>query len=242
MRVALFSDVHSNCLALNAVLKDISLRKVDQCICLGDIVGYAAQPAECVKIVRDLKADVIMGNHDLYATNDDSLSWFNPIALAGLEYSRNVLSKSDKNWLASQPLVRCYTNFTIVHATLDQPDEWDYVINSNMAAHHFEQQDQFLCFIGHTHQAKIFQQHNEKVKQIKCSARVKLNEKYKYLINVGSVGQPRDNNPDSCYVVYDTEKNVVEFYRVEYPVEEAMQSIIDAGLPPYIGLRLLSGE
>lgn len=242
MRVALFSDVHSNFFALNAVIKDMSLREIDQYICLGDIVGYAAQPAECIKMIRDLKADVIMGNHDLYATNDESLSWFNSIALAGLEYSRKALSKSDKQWLASQPLVRRYPDFTVVHATLDQPDEWEYITSINMAKHHFKLQDQFLCFIGHTHQVKIFQQTGDQVKLIRGSAKTRLNKKFRYLINVGSVGQPRDHNPDSSYVVYDTEKNVVEFYRIEYPVEEAMQSIVDAGLPPYLGLRLNTGE
>jgi predicted phosphodiesterase len=241
MRVALFSDIHSNLLALQGVLKDIRCRQVDHLICLGDIVGYNAKPAECLKLVQETGADVVIGNHDVYASNDVEMEWYNPVARAGLEYSRAKLLPSQKKWLVKLPQRRDYKGFTVVHATLDHPEEWDYVTTLESAARHFEFQEEKICFIGHTHQVRVHRIEDQRVRSIRVPAILTLKKNVRYLINVGSVGQPRDRNPKASYVIYDTDRQTVEFQRVTYPALKAADEVLNAGLPPFLALRLLKG-
>ncbi len=241
MRVALFSDVHSNFLALEAVLSDMRARKIDHLICLGDIVGYNARPSECLNRVIDTGADVVMGNHDFYASNDAALEWYNPMARAGLEYSRGNLSGTQRAWLTNLPLRMDYKGFTAVHASLNQPEEWGYVTTIHSAEEHFRFQQEPLCFIGHTHQVRAHRFDGRKARGISVPSSLSLKKKIKYLINVGSVGQPRDKEPKASYVIYDNEKQVVEFYRVRYPVLKVADEVLNAGLPPFLAMRLLNG-
>jgi len=241
MRAAIFSDIHSNLFAFEAVLKDIKKRQVDKLICLGDIVGYGARPAECLKMVRKSGADVVMGNHDFYSATKESLDWFNPVAAAGLLFSRKALTAAQKKWLLQLPLFKNFDGFTVVHSSLADPKEWDYVTDDLMAHLHFLSQELPVCFIGHTHQVKTYRLEEGRVCKQALTKNLKLKKGVKYVINVGSVGQPRDNNPDSAYAIYDTVEGVVEFQRVSYPVDEAAAEIIQAGLPEHLGLRLRLG-
>lgn len=241
MRVALFSDIHSNLLALQAVLKDLRPRQVDHLICLGDIVGYNARPVECLKTVRETGADVVMGNHDLYAVTDADLKWFNPVARAGLEYSRKQLSPAQKKWLMNLPLRRDYKGFTAVHASLSHPEQWEYVTTLESAEAHFAFQEEPVCFIGHTHQVRVHRYDGKRARSIRVPARLNLKKELKYLINVGSVGQPRDQEPKASYVVYDMSECRIEFYRVRYQVLRAADEILNAGLPQFLAFRLLKG-
>jgi predicted phosphodiesterase len=241
MRVALFSDIHSNLLALQSVLKSIRAHRVDHLICLGDIVGYNAKPSECLDLVREIGADVIMGNHDFYASNTRQLKWFNLAAKEGLEYTRGKLSALQKKWLMSLPLRREYQGFTAVHASLDHPKKWDYVTTLEAADRHFHYQTESVCFIGHTHQVRVHCSILGRVKNVKVGQRLVLKKGLQYLVNVGSVGQPRDNNPAASYVIYDVSEQVLEFHRVIYPVWQAAHEVLCAGLPELLGVRLIKG-
>src|ERR671934_2017392 len=151
MRFAIFSDVHANLEALEAVLADARARKCTRFVCLGDVVGYNANPRECVERVRELDCPVVKGNHDEQATFSESSERFNELAERAIEWTRQHLSEEQREWLRSLPLQRRVHDFTIVHATLDTPGQWGYVFNNLDAAASFTYQHTTICFFGHTH-------------------------------------------------------------------------------------------
>lgn len=240
MRIAILSDLHANLEATQAVLADARERDCTEFVCLGDIVGYNADPRECIEIVQKMQCPVVKGNHDEQASLPGSSRGFNALAEAAINWTRQQLSEADKQWLENLPLTRQVRDFTIVHSTLDSPGQWYYVFNGVEAGASFSHQRTTVCFFGHTHVAGAFV-HNDGVKRIRVN-QLTIEEPKKYFINVGSVGQPRDGDWRAAYCIYHVENNVVEQRRVKYDLATAQKKIIQAGLPRLLAERLELGR
>jgi diadenosine tetraphosphatase ApaH/serine/threonine PP2A family protein phosphatase len=240
MRFAILSDLHGNLEATEAVLADARERDCTHFVCLGDVVGYNANPHECVEIVQKLECPVVKGNHDEQAALAGSSRGFNALAEAAINWTREHLTNEDKEWLRALPLTRQVHNFTIVHATLDAPGQWDYIFNSLDAVSRFSSQHTTVCFFGHTHVAEAFVR-DDGVKKLRVD-QLTIEEAKKYLINVGSVGQPRDGDWRAAYCIYHIENSVVEQRRIKYDLATAQKKIIQAGLPRLLADRLELGR
>ncbi len=240
MRYAIFSDLHSNLEATEAVLADARDHDCTHFVCLGDLVGYNANPHECVEIVRQMDCPVVKGNHDEQASLAESSRDFNELAEQAINWTREHLTDDDKQWLGDLRLTRQVRDFTIVHATLDTPGEWGYIFNNLDAAASFTYQHTTLCFFGHTHVAGAFVREGG-VKRIKTE-QLEIEPSKKYFINTGSVGQPRDGDPRAAYCIYDVERSMVEQRRLPYDIATAQKKIIAAGLPRLLAERLELGR
>lgn len=240
MRFAIFGDIHANLEALEAVLADADERGCTHYVCLGDVVGYNANPHECVERVRALECPVVKGNHDEQASIASDLSDFNPLAEEAISWTRDNLTEEDKQWLAELRFVRPVRDFTIVHATLDTPHKWGYVFNALDAAASFNYQHTQICFYGHTHAPKAYVR-DTAVHSVPFE-KLRLEPQKKYLVNVGSVGQPRDGDWRSAYCIYNTDQNYVELRRIEYDIHIAKEKILAAGLPQRLAERLSQGK
>jgi diadenosine tetraphosphatase ApaH/serine/threonine PP2A family protein phosphatase len=240
MRLAVFSDIHSNLEALEAVLADARARECTEFVCLGDVVGYNANPHECVERVREMDCPIVKGNHDEQASLVESSRDFNEMAEQAIEWTRDQLTNDDKEWLRGLRLQRQVRDFTIVHATLDTPAQWGYVFNNLDAAASFTYQHTAVCFFGHTHVPMAFIR-DEGVQRIRIE-QLQINPIRKYFINTGSVGQPRDGEWRAAYCIYHIDKNLVEQRRVKYDVATAQRKIEQAGLPHLLAERLAIGR
>lgn len=236
MKYAILSDVHANLEALESVLEHARGCGVKRFICLGDVVGYNADPEACVDIIRGLGCPVVMGNHDAYTVAEDVPESVNGRARRSLEWTRDHIRPDQRDWLMHLPMQRRVGPFEIVHASLHEPESWNYVFNAIEAILHFHFQDTPLCFFGHTHAPMYFC--TEERKTYKDYDTIELKPGEKYLVNAGSVGQPRGDDKRAQYVVYDTRDRVAEFQRVEYDVATTCEKIRAAGLPEHNALRL----
>ncbi len=240
MRFAIFGDIHANLHALEAVLAHARSESCTHFVCMGDVVGYNAFPKECLQLVRSLDCPVVKGNHDEQASMLGMQEGFNPLAEEAMNWTREQLTSDDKAWLRALRLQRQVRDFTIVHATLDTPHKWGYVFNQLDAAASFSYQHTALCFIGHTHAPKAyirdFNVHAEALDVLK------IEPGKKYLVNVGSVGQPRDGDPRAAYCIYDVDTNEVSLKRLPYDLEAAQAAILKAGLPTRLAERLAIGR
>jgi len=240
VRLAVFSDIHSNLEAFEAVLADARARECTQFVCLGDVVGYNANPHECVERVREMDCPVVKGNHDEQASLIESSRDFNELAEHAIEWTRDNLTEEDKEWLRGMRFQRQVRDFTIVHATLDTPAQWGYVFNNLDAAASFTYQHTAVCFFGHTHVPMAFIR-DEGIKRVRIE-QLRIDMTKKYFINTGSVGQPRDGDWRAAYCIYHIDKNVVEQRRVKYDLATAQKKIIKAGLPRLLAERLAIGR
>ena len=237
MKFGIFSDIHSNLEALTAVLDDMCQVGVTHSVCLGDIVGYNANPKECLKVVRELGCPLVKGNHDEMVSATGEAKNYNAMAGEGISYSREALDDEEKSFLRQQPMKQRVHGYTFVHASLDDPENWNYICSALEAGNSFIYQFTQLCFIGHTHVAQLFMKEGD-VREVNHERPVPLKKNARYLVNVGSVGQPRDHNWKSSYVILDAEKNTLEYRRVPYDLEKTQKKILDAGLPVEIAERL----
>jgi len=241
--MAVFSDVHSNLEALQAVLAEMELLGLERRVCLGDIVGYGADPAECLELVRSLNCPVIQGNHDQLVAGNGQLEGISETAKSGMEFARERLSIEQRAYLANLPMTLIDQGCEFVHASLDQPEGWWYVLRPEDALLHFEAQTQPVCFCGHTHVPFVW--HSDpsgKLDVAQGTGAVRLPPTGKALINVGSVGQPRDRRAEACYAIYDLAAKRVEFRRVPYNVAKAKRKILKANLPRFAAQRLSQGK
>lgn len=240
MRLAIFGDIHANLEALNAMLADAQAQGVTDYVCLGDIVGYAANPHECVEIVRGLGCPVVKGNHDEQASITEDLAGFNPLAEEAINWTRKQLTEEDKDWLRNLKMVRQVRDFTIVHATLDTPTKWGYVFNQLDAEASFTYQHTQLCFYGHTHAPRAYIRDGSVRSQM--LDKLVLEPGKKYFVNVGSVGQPRDGDWHVAYCIYTPAEQRVDLRRIEYDIWSAQDKIVAAGLPQRLADRLALGK
>lgn len=240
MRTAIFGDIHANLEALEAVMADAKLQGVTEFVCLGDVVGYNADPIACLNIIREMNCPTVKGNHDADAADNHSLENMNPVAAFALQWTREQLDEDQRLWLKRLRMVRQVSDYTIVHSTLDQPVNWNYVTNRFDAMSNFSYQFTQLCFHGHTHVPRVYVK-TDKVREVTADS-IKIEPTAKYFINAGSVGQPRDGDPRACYAIYDNESKIVVFRRVDYDMATTQQKILAAGLPEMLADRLAEGR
>jgi len=242
MKIGILSDIHSNLEALKAVLYQAKKQHVDEYFCLGDIVGYGANPNECIDIVRELTTRIVAGNHDFGVCNLTDISYFNDVAKKAIEWTRTVIRKENMDFLKSLPLAMEYQNVFFVHSTPSSPDEWDYILSMNDAMREFSFFENPACFVGHSHQPVIFTINAYNEIGVSIDELLAFNNSKRYIINAGSVGQPRDGNPRASLLVYNVDDKSITFSRIKYDVKKAQTNILNAGLPPFLAQRLGIGR
>ncbi len=240
MKYAIIADIHANWEGLQVVMADALANKVTHYACLGDVVGYNANPKECLDVIRSMGMPVVKGNHDEYCSVDSALEGFNPHAAEAVNWTRAQLAENDILWLREMRYIRLVANFTIVHATLDGPKRWGYVFDKLAAAASFTYQNTGVCFFGHTHVPVAFVR--DSTVRGGTYSKFKVEAGKKYFVNVGSVGQPRDGNPKCAYVIYDMDEQTIELRRLDYDIATAQAKIRAAGLPERLAERLALGK
>lgn len=232
MRIAIISDIHSNLEALTKAFNIIDRRSIDEIVCLGDIVGYGANPNECVDLVRQRCNIVIKGNHDEAVIDLTVADDFTDNARSAILWTREQITEENLGYLRSLSIAQQKKDMILVHSSPCEPQEWNYIFDEDTAARAFRSFSEPLCFIGHTHMPMIFSP-NGFVSAIANDER--------YLINVGSVGQPRDRNTDLSFGIFDSDTWTYENIRSPYEMEIAARKILKTTLPPRLGQRLLMG-
>jgi diadenosine tetraphosphatase ApaH/serine/threonine PP2A family protein phosphatase len=244
VRFAIYSDIHGNLEALDAVLAHAAREHADFYLCLGDVIGYGANPDECVDRVRAQNPGACLrGNHDAAVTDARERAFFHEVALQGIHFSARHLSAANAEYLHALPYVyREHARVMGVHASPYRPEAWEYVLDHVGAQRAFEAMAPArVAFIGHSHAPVVFVDDGD-VRRYPANGPITLAlGERRYVMNVGSVGQPRDGNPDASYVVYDDETDSVVHHRVRYDREKAAEKILRAGLPPVLAERLLIG-
>ena len=251
MRFGIISDIHANLEALDAVLGDIDAAGVDAHLCLGDVVGYGPNPNECCERLRERGFITIAGNHDEAAVSNAGAEFFNPLAREALTWTQEALTPDNRAFL--ERLVRNKRfdgpaagglpgGFALVHGA--PVFHFDYISDVVDAQRAFERVEAPLTFIGHTHVAEVYYQDLEGrafQQKLLHGGRIELAPTYRYLINPGSVGQPRDHNPQASYAILDTATAVVEVHRVGYDVGSVRERMESVRLPAQLGARLAIG-
>ncbi len=242
MRYAIISDIHGNLEAFEACLADMVCRQVDKLFFLGDIVGYGPDPNACIELLHD-KADVwLAGNHDYAVLGLTDVAHFNPVAAAAVQWTKRAIKPEYRDYLKQCEVITVVDDMCLAHATPYEPEAWHYMFTLKDAELNFKHFDTRLCFVGHSHAPVIIGQDREGDCYIHQDRILNLEESHRYIINEGSIGQPRDGDPDSCYAVYDSEKKQVELIRIAYDIAKVQQKIIAAGLPSRLAERLAVGE
>ena len=241
MKVAVLSDIHSNGDALDAVLTDARMQGAEVWWCLGDVVGYGAEPDKVVDLVRGLDAVTVAGNHDWAACGLVSTRLFNRHAAHAADWTTKNTRPENLTWLAGLPLVELREGARLVHATPSAPEEWNYCMMIEDALLEMDAFEEPLCLIGHSHYPGAFEKDGEDIRYTRAP-QLRLRPGRQYLVNVGSVGQPRDGDPRAAYAMFETTTGLIEHMRVTYDVEAAQAKILDAGLPPFLASRLAAGD
>jgi len=258
------SDIHANGDALNVVLAKCQELKIDHYVSLGDIVGYNAEPSYCLQTVLALPlVRSVKGNHDSYASGGDGeIEGFNPNARTAVLWTRSQLTNEERIYLQQLPYKDTLpaAGINLVHATLDSPQNWGYIFDEHHAADNFSYQFTPLCFCGHSHVPVAFIKkpftpgdgksieedlpwgniHEDFTQASEVS--INIMPGYKYLLNVGSIGQPRNQDPRASFAVYDTDEHRVTRYKLPYDIESAQRKILEVGLPERLAMRLALGR
>jgi predicted phosphodiesterase len=245
MRYLVFTDIHGNLEALLAVLKFVMKKRIDHYLFLGDLVGYGASPNEVVQKLAALKPlSLVRGNHDKAVCGLDSVQTFNPIAASAIYWTKSRITKKNFDFLykiKKSPDV-VHETITICHGA---PFDEDYYIFGEFdAAEAFNYFQTPVCFFGHTHFPFVYAEKDQIVEGTFLEGRsneVKLEKDVRYLINPGSVGQPRDRNPMAACAIYDSDARTAKFYRVEYEIAETQRKILEQNLPSALAERLTLG-
>jgi len=249
MRYAVLSDIHSNLEALDSVLKRTKELKAGRIVCLGDIVGYNADPNRCVELIKDLSITAVAGNHDEEAASADPPRNFNPYAEESILWTRKELGEENKGFLRTLPAAVVVDGlFLALHSPKDTGDK--YISSGHAAATAFKmlreaRTEPPLTFLGHTHVRRVFaEEEDAKVidVDIETTGTVKIKKNRRYLINPGSVGQPRAGDPRASFLTYDTDSNTIEFHYADYDIEATVKKIRAAGLPEINAKRLPLGQ
>jgi predicted phosphodiesterase len=233
MKIAVLSDIHGNLEALTAAFRTIESKGIRSVYCLGDIIGYGADPGPCIDLLMKRNIQTVVGNHDRALFDNHVLMCFNRNAKYAIEWTRQRLTQEQMNFLESLPYAVTDGDSTFVHASPLRPEEWDYLMSQRDAEASFPAFTTPLCWIGHTHMPDAFAEDGKE----------RMPERGgRFIINVGSIGQPRDHDSRLSFCVFDTEDWSLEYVREEYDIEMAKKKIIDAGLPRWLGDRLLNGS
>ena len=239
-RFAVFSDIHANLPALENFLQYADGAFYEALVCLGDIVGYGAHPNECCETVRKREIPAVMGNHDRVALTLENAESFNEIARRAIRWTHEQLTEDNAEYLKHRPYRIVSGDYTFVHASPREPERWHYILTHSDAELSFQAFDTKMCFVGHSHQPFAVEYENGMIRNMDPDE-LTIRDECRYLINVGSIGQPRDRNPDSCWVEVDREQRILRFRRLGYPVRRAQDAIEHAGLPTELAYRLTMG-
>ena len=239
MRIGVVSDIHSNLAALETVVA--AMQPMDEVWCLGDIVGYGPQPNECVSTLRGLKHLAVAGNHDWAATGRMGVEEFNPYAAAAALWTRDQLAPDTRDYLVGLPIRLTSGDFTLAHGSPRDP-LWEYLLGASSAGANFAHFEGPFCLVGHTHVPAIFTRADDRrvlARRIVGDEDVPLDQPgSRYILNPGSVGQPRDGDSRAAFLVVDTDRRLASWRRVVYPIEPTQERMRRAGLPPELIERL----
>ena len=241
MRYAVVSDVHSNLESLTVMLS--KLNEGDGLLCLGDMVGYGPNPNECVDLLRVRCTAAILGNHDVAAIDNFGVEYFNDAARAAIEWTQGVISKENIDWLNNLGYELREPDYLMVHGA--PVNYFEYVMDKRGAARAFENTDAPVIFIGHTHIAEYYRLETDgsiSHAHMQNGGALSLDPACRYVINVGSVGQPRDLNPEASFVWYDPHARAIDFVRYDYPISQVQEKIHEAHLPDLCADRLEIGR
>jgi len=243
MRIVLVSDIHSNAVALAAVLA--VLPSYDELWCLGDTIGYGPEPNVCLQHMRDLARYALTGNHDLASLGLISLADFNALARTANQWNNQQLEPELRAYLQELPArLPVSADATLAHASPRDPI-WEYILDPHTAAANLEHFDTPICFVGHTHVPTVFVSHPNAKAEFRRAVPdelLQLQPDTRYILNPGSVGQPRDGDPRAAYALWDTEAQTVRFNRVAYDIEATQSKMLAAGLPDLLAERLAFGR
>ena len=241
MRYAVFSDIHGN---LESLQRAMSLLKPeDELLVLGDMVGYGPNPNECVALLQERTRLAVLGNHDLAALESFGVEYFNDAAREAIAWTQSVLNEANRKWLNTLPYELRYREFLMVHGA--PINYFEYILDKRTAASAFSRTDAQIVFVGHTHIAEYWVQEpdgNVGHKHMQRGGELDLEEGKRYIIDVGSIGQPRDLNPEASFVFYEPDRRRVEWVRYEYPIGTVQQKIHACHLPDYLADRLEVGR
>ncbi len=232
MRLAIISDIHGNVEALTTTLDLINTRSVDEVVCLGDVVGYGANPNECLALVRERCTVILLGNHDAAAVDLSVANQFTMNARLSAIWTNQVLHDENKEFLKNLPFTKARDDIFLTHASPYDPEEWNYIITDLDARDAFQSFVQRICFVGHSHIPIIFSE---------TGNAAAVSNRDRFVVNVGSVGQPRDGNPKLSFGIFDTEDWTYENIRAKYDAVTAAEKIRKAGLPRALADRLMVG-
>jgi predicted phosphodiesterase len=230
MRFAVISDIHSNLEALEVALSKIKIIGYDEIICLGDIIGYGPNPNECFEIISDLTDKIICGNHEEAVLFPSYLNRMSDFAKESMTWTIQQLKRKFIEYITKMDKRIEFADMLFVHANPSMSDYWDYIYNANDAERYFPFFHKKICFVGHSHIANTYKEEL-----------LAKDREPKWIINVGSVGQPRDKNSSLSFGVFDTDKWEYKNYRFDYDFKITAQKIEDAGLPRFLGDRLSLG-
>lgn len=242
MRYGFFSDVHANLEALKACILDFKAEKLDKLYFLGDAVGYGPSPDECVKLINKVSDAMLMGNHDYAALGLMDTDYFNQYAAESVGWTKTSLSKKAIEIMSDFELVHQVDEILLVHSSPREPENWHYILDMEDAEENFNYFEQRICLVGHTHRPYIVSKEEDGRGMLSKNTEEVIRDDRRYLINIGSLGQPRDGDPRCCYLIFDTDTRTVRFKRVEYDVKNTQDVMAKAGLPGYLIERLAVGR
>ena len=242
MRFALISDIHSNLEALTAVFKDIEKNKVGTIHCLGDVIGYGCDPIACIDLVNQNCEIKLMGNHEYLLLGLTPTDKCNSAARASHQWTSKQITDHELELIEEYQIKSVYEGCLLVHASPLKPKEWNYIVNSQQAELAFDSMDENFCFFGHSHLPMIFVENKDKPPRHIVGHDFLMDSDYRYLVNTGSVGQPRDSDPRASYVIVDTDEWEVFFKRVEYDIKTAQSKMKKAAMPDPLVERLSVGR
>lgn len=251
MKYAVLSDIHGNLEALTAVMERLNAERIDRYLCLGDVVGYGADPAACLERLEACGAVTVGGNHDLACLGKLELGWFHETARAAVVWTREQLSFTTLDGLRRLPLTATEGPLTLVHGTLTHPQRFEYLVDLAQAVETMERCRTLMCLLGHTH-VPLFIEYDRAERRIMrvLTAAEELRDvavqddptTRRYLINPGSVGQPRDGDPRASVAIIDTDRRRIAVQRIPYDIAAAQRKIRQAGLPALLADRLALGR
>lgn len=240
MKYGIFGDIHGNYDALSAILDALGKAGAEILLCSGDVVGYGAEPSLCLQTVREKCLVCLAGNHDHAACGKLDTEFFNIFAKQVAHWTSEHLSADEKKYLSELPFVAHFEDFTMAHASAHSPEVFNYITTIFDAELSFECLDKPLLFYGHTHIPLAF--FDTVPMTYTMDHDIRVNPEGKTLVNVGSVGQPRDEDPRACCALYDDNSQTVQLIRVEYDMKAAGEKILAAGLPEALAMRLELGK
>lgn len=243
MKYGILGDIHGNLSALEATISLLRDQGVDQFLSMGDVVGYGAAPSDCIEVLREIKAIVVKGNHDAACTGEIDLMYFNQFAREAVRWTQTVLSDNELEWLSALPLFVDLEDCSAAHGTYTKPELFDYIQSTSDADPSLDAMNRPVCFVGHTHVPVTLLRLKDDPHRTAYTTDdfIDLRDIHKALVNVGSVGQPRDDDPRAACAIFDTEADTISIKRVEYDIDREAARIRSAGLPAVLADRLYMG-